>query len=59
MRVKLYVEVDYDPAVTDAESVAAAIDMLMGVALSTPEILDEYGNPSIGEFLVEGEPWEP
>lgn len=51
---KFFVEVTYDPAVTDAESLAAALDMLLETALSTPELLDEYGNPSVGEFYAIG-----
>lgn len=51
---RLFVEVRYDAAVTDAESLAAALDMLMETALSTPELLDDYGNPNIGEFFATG-----
>jgi hypothetical protein len=28
------------------------MDRLLETALSTPDILDEYGNPSVGEFFV-------
>lgn len=51
---KLYVEVQFDPEMTDAESLASAFDNLMKIALSTPEILDDYGNPSVGEFYAIG-----
>ena len=46
----LYVAVDYDPAVTNEESLASALDNLIQTALSTPDVLDAYGNPAVGEF---------
>ena len=46
----MVVEVEYDPTVTDSESLADALDILMDTARSTPGILDEYGNPRVGEF---------
>jgi len=52
MRTTLTIEIDYDPAVTDPESLASAADRLLETALSTPNILDEYGNPRFGEFFV-------
>ena len=52
----LTVKVTYDPKITDPESLASALDTLMETALSTPAILDEYGNPQVGEFLVPGQP---
>lgn len=42
----------FDDQCTDAESVATALDKLLETALSTPDILDEYGNPTFGEFDV-------
>jgi hypothetical protein len=39
--------------VTDDESVARALDRLMESALSTPGILDEYGDVEVGEFLID------
>ncbi|MEI7902482.1 MAG: hypothetical protein WCK89_19710 [bacterium] len=51
MRTLLTVPIDYDPDVTDPESLASAMDRLLETALSTPGILDEYGHPRIGEFL--------
>lgn len=48
----LYVEVDFDPAQTDAESLASAMDILMKTALSTPDVLDDYGNPGVGRFYA-------
>jgi hypothetical protein len=50
--VVLRLVVTFDPTVTDAESVCSGLDRLMETALSTEGILDEYGNPSIGEFEV-------
>lgn len=48
----LTVTVTYDPAVTDPEALASAMDKLVETATSTPGILSEYGDPSLGEFLV-------
>jgi hypothetical protein len=52
MKTTLTVDIDYDPHVTDPEAVASAMDILLATALSTPDILDVCGNPSVGEFLV-------
>lgn len=49
---KLYIEVTYDENITDDESIATAMDKVLETALSTPDLLDEYGNPSFGEFYV-------
>ena len=49
---RLIIDVQYDPAATDAEAVAAAMDRLLETALSTPGVLDEYGNPWLGDFYV-------
>jgi hypothetical protein len=48
----LTLKVSYDPDITDADSIAVAMDTLMETATSTPGILDEYGNPEIGLFFV-------
>lgn len=56
IKARLYVDVTYDPRITDGESVANALDQLMETALSTPDILDEYGNPDIGAFYVLEDP---
>jgi len=53
-RARLTVEVDYDAEITDPESLATAADKLMKTACSTPGILNEYGNPTFGEFFVPG-----
>ena len=47
------IEVSFNDEVTDAESVAGAADMLLETALSTPEVLDDYGNPSFGAFMIQ------
>jgi len=52
-------ELDYDPAKTDAEGLACAMDRLLETALSTPDILSEYGNPKVGEFFVTSETTVP
>lgn len=47
----LSVKVDFDDSQTDPESLASAMDTLMKTALSTPGILDEYGDPrSVGSW---------
>ena len=52
MKTTLTVEIEYDPAATGPEGLACAMDRLLETALSTPDILDEYGNPTVGEFFV-------
>ena len=52
MKTTLTVEIDYDPAMTDPEGLACAMDRLLETALSTPGILEDYGNPKVGEFFV-------
>jgi hypothetical protein len=52
MKTMLTVEIDYDPASTDPEGLACAMDRLLETALSTPDLLDEYGSPTVGEFFV-------
>lgn len=47
----LTIAVAYDETITDPESLATAADTLLTTALSTPGILDDYGNPVFGEFL--------
>ena len=49
-KTTLTIDVEYDPDVTDPESLASAMDILLETALSTPGILDEYGNPVVGGF---------
>src|SRR5690348_14256024 len=51
---QLYVEVDFNPAVTDAESLATAMDRLVETALSTPDMMADYGNPAVKEFYAVG-----
>lgn len=48
----LTVDIQYDARRTDPEALACAMDRLMKTALSTPGILDEFGNPTVGEFFV-------
>ena len=52
MKTKLTVEIDYDPRKTDPEGLACAMDRLLETALSIPEVMEEYGSPTIGEFFV-------
>ena len=52
MKTTLTVEIEYDSQKTDPESLACAMDRLLKTALSTPDILEEYGNPTVGEFFV-------
>jgi hypothetical protein len=52
MKTTLTVEIDYDSEMTDPESLACAMDQLMETILSTPGILSEYGEPTVGEFFI-------
>jgi len=52
MKTILILEIDYDPRHTDPEGLATAMDLLLETARSTPDILDEYGNPRVGKFWV-------
>jgi len=55
----LTVEIEYNPRKTDPEGLACAMDRLLETALSTPGILDDYGNPTIREFFVAKETAAP
>ena len=59
MKTTLTVEIEYDPASTDPEGLACAMDRLLETALSTPDILDDYNNPTVGEFFVAKEMTAP
>ena len=50
---RLTVEVEYDESKTDPQGLSRAMDILMETALSTPDLLDDYGNPHVGAFLPE------
>jgi len=52
MKCRLYIDIEYDPQITDAESLASAFDTLVETALSTSGLLDDYGNPTSEEFYV-------
>ncbi|NLX98375.1 MAG: hypothetical protein GXY83_19630 [Rhodopirellula sp.] len=45
------IDVRYDPDVTHPDGLAAALDRLLETALSTPGILDDHGNPRVGECI--------
>jgi len=51
-KTRLIVEIAYDPSMTDPEGLPVAMDRLLETALSIPGVLDDYGNPKIGEFFV-------
>lgn len=51
----LQIPVEYDPEAADAEGIASAADVLLETALSTPGVLDDYGNPRFGSFLIAAE----
>ncbi len=55
----LTVDIEYDPRKTDPEGLACAMDRLLETAVSTPGILDDYGNPTIREFFVAKETTPP
>ena len=52
MKTTLTIEIEYDSAMTDPDSLACAMDRLLETALSTPDIFADYGNPRVGEFFV-------
>ena len=52
MKTILTVEVRYHPRCTDPEGLAVAMDRLLETALSTPGIMEEYGNPTFDDFFV-------
>jgi hypothetical protein len=52
MKAMLTVEVEFDPDVTDAESIASAADQLLKTALSIPDVMEEYGTPRFAPFFV-------
>ena len=54
MKTTLTVDIDYNPEKTHPEGLASAMDRLMEMALSTPGIMEEYGDPRIGEFCGPG-----
>ena len=58
-KTTLTVEIEYDPAMTDPEGLASAMDRLLETALSTPGIMEDYGVPTIGEFFVAKETAAP
>jgi hypothetical protein len=51
------VEVDFDPEVTDDEGLSNGLDTLLETAMSTPDILDDYGNPDVGPFIPRQRVW--
>jgi len=59
MKTTLTVELEYDAARTDPEGLACAMDRLLETALSTPDILEEYANPTVGAFFVASEATAP
>jgi len=48
----LTIEIEFDERITDADAVGVAVDNLLETAMSTPGILDEYGDPSIGQTYI-------
>jgi hypothetical protein len=52
----LTVDVEYDQRFTDPEGLACAMDRLLETALSTPGIMEDYGNPTVRESFVAGDP---
>jgi hypothetical protein len=56
MKTTLTVDVEYDPELTDPDGLARAMDRLLETALSTPGIVEDCGDPQVGEFFVAGPP---
>ena len=55
----LTLDIDYDPELTHPEGLASAMDRLLETALSTPGIMEEYGDPRVGEFFVAADGGHP
>ena len=53
---RLRLDLEYDEKKTDPEALANAYDRLLGTAITTPGILDEYGEVDTGEFFVDLDP---
>ena len=53
-KAQLCLEVEYNSACTDPEGLANAHDRLVETALSTPGIMEEYGEPHLGPCWVAG-----
>ncbi len=49
---RLWLEVEYNPEYTDPEGLAQALDRLLETVLSTPGIMEDYGQPHFGPFCV-------
>jgi len=52
-RAVLTIEVEFGENITDAEGVGDAVDTLLATSVSTPGILDDYGNPHIGQTYIQ------
>lgn len=52
MQTELKLTVDYDPTKTDPDSLAELLDRLLETVLSTPGIVEEYGDPVFGPAYV-------
>lgn len=46
------IKVDYDDRSTDPDALGEALDRLMETVLSTPGILDDYGQVEVGKFEI-------
>jgi hypothetical protein len=53
---QLRLGVEYNEKKTNPEALAEAYDRLLGTAITTPGILDEYGEVDTGEFFVDLDP---
>jgi hypothetical protein len=51
-KTTLTLDIEYDDEVTDPEALASAADRLLETVLSTPGIVEEYGDPRFSEFYV-------
>lgn len=54
MKARLYLDIEFNGRKTDGESIASAMDKLMGNGLAVLlDCWDEYGGePKVGQFLV-------
>lgn len=49
---RLWLDVEYSPEHTDPEGLAEALNRLLETALSTPGIMEDYGEPHFGLCCV-------
>jgi hypothetical protein len=52
MKARLYFDVQFNGHKTDPEGLASAMETLIETAMSTPGVMEEHGDPNVGECFV-------